>query len=165
MLQTIRNASENDLPAIVAIYNSTVPSRMVTADLSPVSVESRLDWFQEHTPHFRPLWVAEEDGAVIAWLSFSSFYGRPAYNKTAEISIYVHESWRAQGLGSRLLHQAIAHSPEIGIDTLLGFIFGHNTPSLNLFRKFGFEQWGWLPKVAILDETERDLAILGIQIK
>lgn len=165
MLQTIRNASENDLPAIIAIYNSTIPGRMVTADLSPISVESRLDWFQEHSPHFRPLWVAEAEGAVIAWLSFSSFYGRPAYNKTAEISIYVHESWRGQGLGSRLLHKAITHSPEIGVDTLLGFIFGHNTPSLTLFKKFGFEQWGWLPKVAVLDGVERDLAILGMQIK
>jgi len=37
----IRTALESDLPAIVEIYNSTVPSRMVTADTEPVSVESR----------------------------------------------------------------------------------------------------------------------------
>jgi L-amino acid N-acyltransferase YncA len=41
-----RDATLDDLPAIVAIYNSTVPSRQVTADLEPVSVESRLPWFQ-----------------------------------------------------------------------------------------------------------------------
>lgn len=164
MSQTIRNASENDLPAIVAIYNSTISSRRVTADTAPVSVESRLNWFQEHTPDFRPLWVVEEEQMAIAWLSFSSFYGRPAYNKTAEISLYVDESWRGKGLGSALLQAAIARSPEIGIDTLLGFIFGHNIPSLKLFKKFGFEQWGWLPKVALLDDVERDVAILGMKI-
>ena len=164
MSQTIRTASEHDLPAIVAIYNSTIPGRMVTADTAPVSVESRLSWFQEHTPQVRPLWVVEEGQTVIAWLSFSSFYGRPAYNKTAEISIYVHETWRGKGLGSSLLQTAIAHSPEIGVDTLLGFIFGHNTPSLHLFKKFGFEQWGWLPQVAVLDGVERDVAILGMRL-
>ena len=150
---------------MVAIYNSTVASRMVTADLAPVSVASRLTWFQEHNPHFRPLWVVEEAQSVIAWLSFSSFYGRPAYNKTAEISIYIDEAWRGQGLGSYLLKTAIARSPETGVDTLLGFIFGHNTHSLRLFKKFGFEQWGWLPKVAELEGVKRDLAILGLKIQ
>ena len=165
MSYTIRNTSEHDLPAIVAIYNSTVVSRMVTADLTPVSVASRLTWFQEHTPDFRPLWVVEDAQNVIAWLSFSSFYGRPAYNKTTEISIYIHESWRGKGLGSYLLQTAIAHSPAIGVDTLLGFIFGHNIPSLRLFQKFGFQQWGWLPQVAELEGVKRDLAILGLKVK
>ena len=58
-----RLATPADLPAIVAIYNSTVASRMVTADLTPVSVESRQRWFEEHRPESRPLWVLERDGA------------------------------------------------------------------------------------------------------
>lgn len=165
MAWTIRDALEQDLPKIIEIYNSTVSSRMVTADTSPVSVESRLAWFQEHSPDFRPLWIVEEAEEVAAWLSFSSFYGRPAYNQTTEISIYVHESWRGQGFGSYLLQTAIEHSPTLGVDTLLGFIFGHNVPSLNLFRKLGFEQWGWLPEVALLDGVKHDLAILGLKVK
>jgi len=43
-----RAATEADLPAIVEIYNSTIPGRMVTADLEPVTVESRRAWFQAH---------------------------------------------------------------------------------------------------------------------
>ena len=35
-----RDAVLDDLPGIVAIYNSTVPSRLVTADLEPVTVEA-----------------------------------------------------------------------------------------------------------------------------
>jgi len=38
---TLRDATEVDLPAIVDIYNSVIPGRMVTADLEPVTVESR----------------------------------------------------------------------------------------------------------------------------
>ena len=44
---------------------------------------------------------------------------------------------------------------------MLGFIFGHNEPSLRLFRGFGFADWGTLPRVAVLDGVERDLVILG----
>ncbi|WP_179403987.1 GNAT family N-acetyltransferase [Burkholderia guangdongensis] len=156
-----RDATEADLPAIVAIYNSTVASRQVTADLEPVSVDSRRAWFAAHGPRTRPLWVVEEGGRVIAWLSFSDFYGRPAYRHTAEISIYLDDAARGKGLGTRLLDAALSRAREFDIDTALGFIFGHNAPSLKLFARFGFERWGHLPRVAVLDGVERDLVIVG----
>ncbi|RZI42789.1 N-acetyltransferase family protein [Herbaspirillum sp. HC18] len=159
-----RLARFEDLPAIVAIYNSTVPSRQVTADTEPVSVESRHAWFAEHTPEKRPLWVVEENGAVIGWLSYSNFYGRPAYSGTAELSIYLHEDARGKGLGRYFLTEAIRFAPEIGVHTLLGFIFGHNEPSLKLFEAFGFEHWANLPRVATLDGIERDLVIVGKRV-
>lgn len=161
---THRVATQSDLPQIVEIYNSAIPSRMVTADTEAVSVESREGWFEEHTPKLRPLWVVEEGGRISAWLSFSSFYGRPAYAKTAELSVYVHEAFRRRGLGSYLLTQALAYAPTLKVDTLLGFIFGHNEPSLALFQSFGFSRWGVLPKVAALDGVERDLIIVGRRV-
>lgn len=136
----------------------------MTADLEPVSVAQRLPWFEAHVPEKRPLWVVEREGVVVAWLSFSSFYGRPAYDKTAELSVYVDEAHRRAGLGRYLLGQAIVHAPGIGVDRLLGFIFGHNTPSLTLFERFGFERWALLPGVARLDSVERDLVILGLAL-
>jgi len=65
-----RAAIRSDLPQIVEIYNSTIPSRIATADSEPVSVDSRVHWFEEHTPDRRPLWVVEDAGRVAAWLSF-----------------------------------------------------------------------------------------------
>jgi phosphinothricin acetyltransferase len=156
-----RIANREDLAQIVAIYNSTIPSRQVTAETEPVSVQSRVRWFEEHSPDFRPLWVVETEGRIAGWLSFSSFYGRPAYNRTAELSVYVHADFRKRGIASYLLTQALNQAPGLGIDTLLGFIFGHNLSSLALFEKFGFSRWGELPKVALLDGVERDLVIVG----
>jgi len=157
----IRDATIADLPAIVAIYNSTVPSRMVTADTEPVSVESRQKWFQDHSPAHRPLWVAEENGHIAGWLSYSSFHTRPAYQSTCELSIYIASGYRRRGLGAELLARSIGHAPKIGVTTLIGLIFGHNEPSLRLFEKFGFKRWGHLPRVATLDGIERDVVIVG----
>jgi L-amino acid N-acyltransferase YncA len=165
MSLSYRDATLDDLTAIVAIYNSTVPSRLVTADLEPVSVESRLAWFHAHGPQKRPLWVVEDAGRVIAWLSFSDFYGRPAYQRTAEVSIYLDESARGKGLGKQLLAAALEAAPALGIDSVLGFVFGHNEASLRLFRNFGFAAWGTLPRVAVLDGVERDLVILGLRLE
>ncbi len=165
-----RLARQDDLPLIVDIYNSTVASREVTADTEPVSVESRQAWFDDHAPERRPLWVihAADDGAaqprVLGWMSYSNFYGRPAYAGTAEVSIYIAEAARGRGIGRYCLEQAIAHAPQIAVHTLLGFIFGHNLPSLALFAKFGFATWATLPGVATLDGIERDLIILGKRV-
>ena len=157
-----RLAQLDDLPQIVAIYNSTVASRDVTADLQPVSVESRLAWFDAHQPQRRPLWVIEEDGAVLAWLSYSDYYPRAAYERSAELSIYVHAAHRRCGLGRELLAAALEHAPQIGVDTLLGLIFAHNRPSLELFEgAFGFQRWGYLPAVTRLDGIDRDVVIVG----
>jgi len=157
----IRDAVEADLPVIVEIYNATVPTRMVTAELEPTTVEARLPWFREHSPERYPLWVAEREGRVIGWLDFKKFLPRAAYRGTAEISVYVHEEFRRQGVGQRLLEKAIARAPSLGITALVGFIFGHNEPSLNLFQRFGFERWGFCPAVAQLDGVDRDLVVMG----
>jgi L-amino acid N-acyltransferase YncA len=162
-----RIALPEDLPRIVDIYNSTIASREVTADTEPVSVASRQAWFGEHDSARRPLWVIQDGHAgteVLGWMSFSNFYGRPAYAGTAELSIYIAEAWRGQGIGRYCLEQAIAYAPSIAVHTLLGFIFGHNRPSLALFEKFGFETWARLPRVANLDGIERDLVILGKRV-
>jgi hypothetical protein len=61
-------------------------------------------------------------------------------------------------------HRSIEYAPALGVSTLLGFIFAHNTPSLRLVEKHGFTRWGCLPRVAVLDGVERDLAILGRRV-
>ena len=160
-IMKIRDAVEADLPVIVAIYNSTIPCQIVTADVEPVSVASRLDWFHQHSPSRRPLWVMEFEGEVAGWLGFQSFYGRPAYSSTVELSLYVASAYRRQGVGRSLLEQAIDHAPKLGIRVLLGFIFSENQPSIRLFEQLGFEKWGYLPEVAEFGQVRRDLVILG----
>lgn len=160
----IRIATEADLPAIVAIYNAAVPGRMATADTEPVTVDSRREWFEAHTPDRHPLWVAERDGEVAGWLSLGRFYNRPAWNITAEVSVYVASAHQRHGVAAALLETATAAAPALGLRVLIGIIFGHNDPSLALFRRFGFEEWGFLPRVAELDEVERDVVFVGRRV-
>ena len=162
----VRDSVIEDLPRIVAIYNSTVAGRMVTADTDPVSVDSKVKWFEEHNPENRPLWAVldQDSGDIIGWVSFQSFYGRPAYNATVEISIYLDEKVRGNGLGKQLLDYSIDRAKKMGLKTLLGFIFAHNEPSLKLFRQAGFEEWAYFPDIAVLDGIERGLKILGKRI-
>ena len=167
----IRDARPEDLASIVAIYNAAIPARLATADTEPVSLNSRREWFAQHDPDHHPLLVFESDGQfagqtagqdrTTGWLSLEPFYGRPAYAATAEVSVYVAPSSQRQGIAAALLAEALGRAPGLGLHSLLGFIFAHNLPSLALFHKFGFQDWGHLPEVCELDGIRRDVMILG----
>lgn len=157
----IRDAAEADLPAIVEIYNEAIRGRISTAQLEEVSVEQRRPWFREHSARSHPLWVAEIDGQIAGWLSFHPFIKRAAYRGTAEISVYVSEKFRGRGVGNALLEKAIADSPDLKITALIGCIFAHNEPSLRLFARLGFERWGFLPRVALVDGVDRGVVVMG----
>jgi phosphinothricin acetyltransferase len=108
--------------------------------------------------------MVEDNGVTVGWASFQSFYGRPAYDGTCEISIYLHEDQRGKGYGKAILRYAIEQCPSLGVHTLLGFIFAHNVPSLRLFEQLGFKEWAHLPNIAVLDGVERSLTILGKRV-
>jgi L-amino acid N-acyltransferase YncA len=160
----IRDAVESDLPAIVDIYNAAVATRMSTAQLEPVTVESRRNWLSDHSPDRHPFWVMEIDGQIAGWLTIKPFIPRCAYIGTVELSVYVDEKFRRRGAARTLLQEAIARAPALEITAMVGLIFAHNDPSLRLFEQLGFARWGLLPQVALLDGVHRDLIIMGRRV-
>jgi L-amino acid N-acyltransferase YncA len=161
----VRLATEADLPAIVAIYNAAIPGRTATADTEAITVESRRGWFTEHSPDRRPLWVAEIEGELVAWVGLSSFYGgRPAYDATAEVSMYIAPAHQNRRLGRALLEYVIDECPRLGVTTLIAMYFDHNEASRRLCAKLGFEPCGHLERIANLDGTARGLIIAARRI-
>jgi len=157
----IRDAVELDLPAIIKIYNAAVATRIATAQLEPVTLEERRGWLKEHSSNRHPFWVLDIDRQLAGWLTLKPFLPRCAYRGTAEVSVYVDEKFRRRRAGRTLLGEAIARAPSLQISAMVGLIFAHNGPSLKLFEQLGFEKWGLLPRVARLDDVERDLTIMG----
>ncbi len=160
----IRHAEPSDLPAIIAIYNASIPGRLATADTEPVTVLERQEWFGAFNRESRPMWVYESDGVATGWLGFRSFYGRPAYHRTVESAVYVAPDHQREGIARRLLHHALEECPRLGIANVLAFVFAHNMPSVTLFEAHGFGRWGLLPKICEMDGREHDVLILGKRI-
>ncbi len=152
---TIRLAREDDLPAIVEIYNQAIQTKHSTGDTQPVTVTDRRAWFEEHPPGKYPIYVAEEDGHVVGWCSLSAYRpGRGAFRHTAEISYYIAFSHHRRGIASALVEYAMAACPDLQIKHLFAIVLEGNAASLKLLEKMGFEQWGYLPRVADFDGRE-----------
>lgn len=162
----IREATEEDLAAIVEIYNQSIPGGWSTADTRPITVEERKGWFRAFDPARRPIWVAEAGGQVVATAYLSSFYGgRPAYDATAEISLYIAAEYQRRGIGRRLKQWVIEQCPRLGVTTLLSMHFDHNEATGRINESLGFEQMGHLTDIAVVQGKSRGLIISGLRIR
>jgi len=150
---TVRKAVSNDLFAVVEILNHGVKTRHSIGYFENRTAEEMREWFEEHLSEERyPILLAEEEGQVLGWISLSPYRkGRPAFNRTGEISAYIHEGYQRKGLGQLLLDRALEFAFVNGFKTIFAIVLDRNVPSLKLLEKNHFERWAFLPEVAEID--------------
>ncbi len=145
----IRLAVQADLKPMVEIYTQAISSGKKTADLSHVTLSDRQTWFDAHTPAKHPILVAVSDETILGYLTLSPYRpGREALNHTAEVSYFVHFDHHRKGIATSLLTSAIDQCPGLKIKSLFAILLDSNPKSVELLAKFGFQQWGHLPRIA-----------------
>ncbi len=163
---TIRIAQETDLQSIVEIYNQAVAMGNATADTEPTTIDSRRHWLASHRADQHPVYVEAENGVVRGWCSLTPYRaGRKALRYTAEISYYVDNQFQRQGIATRLVEYALADCSRLSLKTLFAVILDTNQGSISLLKKFGFEDWGYMPGVADFEGTECGHTYLGKRVE
>ncbi|MGA9695773.1 MAG: N-acetyltransferase family protein [Dehalococcoidales bacterium] len=146
MTVEIRKAVYTDVPAITGIYNEAILTTTATFDKEPKTTTSQRKWFKAHGPK-NPIVVAVADGKVVGWASLSAYSDRCAYAETAEISVYIKESFRNQGLGKKLMQAVLDAGKKAGLHTVISRIAGGNNVSINLHHELGFTDIGVMKEV------------------
>ncbi|RTZ62699.1 MAG: N-acetyltransferase [Aquificaceae bacterium] len=161
----IRLANIDDQEALVDIYNQAITAGQKTADTEWVTLESRRAWFDDHPAEQYPLLVAEIDHVIAGYLTISGYRtGRLALRYTGEVSYYIHFDYHRQGVGSSLMEHAIALCPSIQIKTLIAILMDCNQGSIGLLKKYGFKEWGHMPKIADYDGLEVGQLYYGLRV-
>jgi len=160
----VRFARPQDLPRLIEIINQSVSARS-TAVLEAVTVEDKQSWFDEHTSEQFPILVAESESKVWGYLYISPYRpGRSALIHTAEVSYFVDFNHHNKGVASRLMEDCLKKCPGLGIKTLFAILLETNISSVNLLKKYGFEQWAHLPGVAEIDGVEVSQVYFGRKV-
>lgn len=112
----VRKAVPADLSPVVEILNHGVKTRHSIGYYESRTADEMKEWFEEHVLSSRyPLLIAEEDGHILGWISMSPYRkGREAFNRTGEVSAYVHENYLRTGLGQLLLDRMLEFASESG---------------------------------------------------
>lgn len=146
----IAAATDQDLAAIVEIYNYSAANSIANFDTRPTSVAERRDWFAQFsaTGPFRLL-VARRGSVVAGYACSQRYRAHEAFSQTVEASITLDVSCRGQGVGTalyRTLFESIVDEP---VHVVVAGIALPNDASVALHRKFGFTEVGIFNEYAI----------------
>jgi L-amino acid N-acyltransferase YncA len=158
-----RPATEQDLPAIKAIYDREVTTGIATFDTEPPPLEKWAARLASTEAGERVL-VAELDGAVAGYAYSSTYRPRRAYDRTRETSVYLAPEATGQGLGRALYDDLLSRLREDGMHVALGVIALPNPASEALHRAFGFERVGVLPEVGNKFDRWMDTAFWALRL-
>ena len=148
----IRYASNDDLKEIVEILNQAILTRTSTGYLNKLTSEEKKQWFSEHTKEKYPILVAEQNKKIVGWISIEPYRkGKKAFEKTVEVSCFVHNDYKRKGVGTQLLHAMELTARKLGYSTIFAIVLDKNVGSRALLEKNDFEKWAFLPDVAEID--------------
>jgi phosphinothricin acetyltransferase len=142
--------------AVRAIYAEGIATGNATFTTEPPTWEA---WDTSHLPTCR-LVAADADGRVLGWAALSPVSSRCVYAGVAEVSVYVAENARGQGVGRQLLGALVAESEQLGLWTLQAGIFPENAASVRLHEAAGFRPVGRRERISQLHGVWRDTLLL-----
>jgi L-amino acid N-acyltransferase YncA len=151
----IRDLRPGDWPEVSRIYSEGIATGNATFETSVSSWDA---WDAAHLGKHR--FVAERDGRVCGWIAAAPVSSRCCYAGVAELSVYIGEEARGQGVGHQLLAALIASSERAGIWTLQTGVLPENAASMALLRRFGFRAVGTQERIGRLHGVWRDVVLL-----
>ena len=114
-------------------------------------------WERWDEGHLQVARLVMRDGeTVVGWAALSPVSEREVYRGVAELTVYVSENARGQGIGRALLEALIDESEKNGIWTLQASIFPENVASVQLHLRCGFREVGRRERIARLNGVWRD---------
>lgn len=161
----IRPATPQDAPAIMDIYNDAVLNTTAIWNDDPVDVQNRLDWMSTRRSQGYPVFVStNEHGTVSGYASYGPWRAFDGFSQTAELSLYVHNDYRGQGIGRALLRHLIEAARAQGLHVLVAGIEAQNSASLGLHISLGFTETARMPQVGKKFGRWLDLVFLQKQL-
>ncbi|MBU3113064.1 GNAT family N-acetyltransferase [Clostridium lacusfryxellense] len=165
MSYKINAMSKSDWDQVSNIYLEGIKTGIATFQSIIPTWEQ---WNSSHTSSCRL--VAQLGDNILGWCALSPTSSRCVYEGVAEVSIYVSEKYKGQGIGTVLLTNLIKLSEENGFWTLHSGIVRENAASILLHKKCGFREIGIREKVAKMNNEnwldvilmERRSKIVGI---
>ena len=133
----IRNATEKDIPAILAIYAPYVLNSTATFEYEVPTLEEFTQRFRDITAQF-PWLVWEEEGKILGYVYGSRPYARAAYSWCAEPSVYLIPEAQGKKIGTKLYQVMEACLKLQGYQLLYALVTGENFSSVSFHKKQGY---------------------------
>lgn len=156
----IRDATEEDLPAVLGIYNDVVATSTAIYTEVPATLADRQAWWQSRVAQGYPVLVSADETGIVGFASFGDFRAWPCYRFTVEHSVHVRSDRRGRGVGEMLMRSLIPRATGLGKHVLIAGVDGENAASLRFHERLGFERVAHFKQVGFKFGRWLDLVFL-----
>jgi phosphinothricin acetyltransferase len=157
---SVRDATEDDVPAVAAIYTHYTLRTTATFNTDVRTPREWRDRFQQNIaegPY--ELLVATEDGAVVGFVETQQFRPKPAYRRSLEISVYVAPDLQTRGVGNALFSALFERlDQDDRFHLAFSIIALPNDASIALHERHGFVHRGTLSEAGFKFDQYLDVA-------
>ncbi|KXY70165.1 MULTISPECIES: GNAT family N-acetyltransferase [Bacillus] len=160
----IREATEKDVIYILDIYNDAILNTTAVYAYKSVTLENRIDWYEQKKADDYPIFVYELDNKVVGFATFGPFRAWPAYKYSIEHSVYVDKEYRKCGIGTSLMRALITIAKEREYRTLVAGIDAENEKSISLHENYGFVHAGTIKNAGYKFNKWLDLAFYQLEL-
>ncbi|HEU5442383.1 MAG TPA: GNAT family N-acetyltransferase [Steroidobacteraceae bacterium] len=160
----LRDAVDDDLAGIVAIYNEVIATSTAVYSSTPVTLEERRQWRSARLASGYPVLIAADESGVIGFSTFGEFRSWPGYRYTVEHTVHVRADRRGSGVGTKLLGALFPRAAALGKHMMIAGVDAANTASIRFHERLGFEQAGCLREVGHKFDRWLDLVFLQRRI-
>jgi phosphinothricin acetyltransferase len=160
----IRKAEEQDLQAILDIYNDAILNTTAVYNYKPHTLAMRQEWFAQRQKDNFPVLVAVQGSTILGFSTYGHFRAWAAYKYSVEISVYIHPEHRGKGIAKLLYPPLFAIAKEQQLHTFIAGIDADNPASIKLHEHFGFTMAGHFKEVGYKFGKWLDLIFMQLHL-
>lgn len=141
-----KSIEESDLPGALEIYNHYIQTTTANFYYEPISIEQLKGFVFLNHGRYKAYMIYRQDD-LVGFCFTTQFKNREAYNRTAEIGIYLNPEHTGRGLGVAVVKHLEKVSEDSGIKMLIASISGENVASIRLFEKLDYQKCGHIKRI------------------
>jgi len=138
--------TEQDFEIIKEIYDYYIENSTSTYYTEKITIKELKEFIPFQNKKYKSFLIKAENECC-GFCYISQYKKRQAYDRTAEISIYLKTEYTGKGIGNTVLPFLEKVAQDIGISVLIGIISGDNENSIKLFEINGYEKCGHFKQI------------------
>ncbi len=155
-----RDITESDLDFVREVFNHYILNSLKNYRIREMSIQDTRDTVSPGHPVYLSR-IILDNRVPCGFIYLSQFRKREAYDRTAEITIYLKPGHAGKGLGRRAMEHMESLAKGNGIHVLVGIIGGDNRESIEFFSHMEYARSGHFREVA--EKSGRILDMVAYQ--
>ena len=134
---TFKEIEEQDLAEVQKIYDWYIENSTATFHTEPIQKDQLKEFIYINHSLYQSFLIYQNK-EISGYCYLTNYKKREAYNRTAEVTIYLKPEFCNKGIGKIALGHLMKTAEKNGLKNLIGIIAGDNVGSIALFEKAGF---------------------------